>query len=151
MGGNTNGLSIAITSPLPYLPERSPGSPGIPVIVIVIAHELELDEVELVEATAPIAGGLSPLAGSADPGEEPPPRNKKIARTEARHNHRSIFIIARLLPPNMLNRNILAQHILYNLPHAAKCGRISCPTGETPSKTTCNPERLGSKVAGIRP
>ena len=56
-------------------------------MVIIIVPELEFDEVELGEAVAPILGGLSLLAGSADPGEEPPPRNKKIARTEAKHRN----------------------------------------------------------------
>lgn len=65
----------------------SPGSPTIPVIVIVIVHELEFDEVELVGAVTTILRGLSLLAGSADPGEEPPPKNKNIARTEAKHRN----------------------------------------------------------------
>ena len=56
-----------------------------PVIVIMIVPELGFDELELPEAVASTDGGLSLLAGSADPGDEPPPRNKKVARTEAKH------------------------------------------------------------------
>jgi len=52
--------------------------------VIVIVPELEFDEGELAEAVVPILGGASLLAGSAAPGEEPPPRNKKIAKTKAK-------------------------------------------------------------------
>jgi hypothetical protein len=55
-------------------------------MVIIIVPELEFDDVELAEAVVPILGGLSLLAGSADPGDEPP-RNKKIARTEAKHRN----------------------------------------------------------------
>ena len=134
-----------------YFPARSPGSPTIPVIVIVIVPELEFAEVELREAVVPILGGPSGLAGSVDPCEKAPPKYKKIAKTEAKHNPRSIFIIARILPPNMLDKHILAQHILYNLPNAAKCGRKARPRGKKASKTAHNTERLGSKVAGIRP
>ena len=70
-----------------YLPTRSPGSPAIPVIVIIIVPELEFDEVESREAVAPIVGGPPGLAGSADPGEVPPPKNKKTPRTEAKHRN----------------------------------------------------------------
>ena len=56
-------------------------------MVIIIVPELEFDEVELSEAVASILGGSSALAGSADPGEEPPPQNKKIAKTEAKHRN----------------------------------------------------------------
>ncbi len=76
--------------------ERSPGSPTIPVIVIVIVPELEFDEVELAEAVATIVGCLSLLAGSADPGEEPPPKNRNIAKTEAKHRN----LTARLNVPS---------------------------------------------------
>jgi hypothetical protein len=55
--------------------------------VIIIVPELEFDDVELLEAVASILAGLSPLAGSAAPGEEAPPKNKKIARTEAKHRN----------------------------------------------------------------
>jgi len=58
-----------------------------PVIVIIIVPELEFDDVELTEATASNVGGLSTLPDSADPGEEAPPKNKKIARTEAKHRN----------------------------------------------------------------
>ena len=70
-------------APLP----KSPGSPAIPVIVIIIVPELEFDEVELEEALASIEAGPSLLAGSADPGEEAPPENNKIAKTEAKHRN----------------------------------------------------------------
>jgi len=69
------------------LPAKSPGSPTIPVIVIIIVPELEFDEVELVEVAASILGGLSLPPGSAAPGEEPPQKNKKIAKTEAKHRN----------------------------------------------------------------
>jgi len=55
--------------------------------VIIIVPELELDEVELGEAAAPIVGGLSLLAGSADPCEKAPPKNRKIATTQANHRN----------------------------------------------------------------
>lgn len=54
-------------------------------MVIVIVQELELDEVELVEAPTSIGGGLSPLAGSANPGEEEPAKTKAITKTKAKH------------------------------------------------------------------
>jgi len=53
--------------------------------VIVIAQELEFDEVELLEVPTSIAGGLSPLAGSADPSEEEPAKTKAITKTKAKH------------------------------------------------------------------
>ena len=71
----------------PYLPVRSPGSPTIPVIVIMIVHELEFDDVESAEALASTGGWFSLLAGSAAPGEETPPKNKKIAKTEPKHRN----------------------------------------------------------------
>jgi hypothetical protein len=52
-----------------------------------IVQEPELDELESAEAAASIIGGLSLPAGSADPSEETPPKNKKIARTEAKHTN----------------------------------------------------------------
>jgi hypothetical protein len=55
--------------------------------VIIIVPELEFDDVELAEAVVPILGGLSTLAGSAAPGEEAPPRNKKIATTKAKQRN----------------------------------------------------------------
>jgi len=58
-----------------------------PVIVIVIVPELEFDELELPEAAVSILGGLSLLAGSADPGEEPTPKSTRIANTEAKHRN----------------------------------------------------------------
>jgi len=63
---------------------------------MVIVPELESDELELVEAVAPILGALSLLAGSADPGEEPPPTNKKIAKTKTKHTN----LTARLNVPS---------------------------------------------------
>jgi len=118
-------------------------------MVIVIVQELEFDEVELAEAPTSIGGGLSLLAGSAAPCEKAPPKNRKTATTAAKHRKRSVFIADTIFSQNMLNKNILAQHILYNLPHAAKCGRISCPASETPSETACNTGGLGSKVTDI--
>jgi len=56
-----------------------------PVIVIIIVPELEFDELELVETIARIAGRLSLLAGSADPGEEEPAKTKAITRIKAKH------------------------------------------------------------------
>jgi len=56
-------------------------------MVIIIVPELEFDDVELGEAAASIAGGSSALAGSAGPCEEPPPKNSKIAKTEAKHRN----------------------------------------------------------------
>ena len=56
-------------------------------MVIMIVPELEFDDAESAEAIDSILGGLSLLAGSADPGEEAPPKNKKIARTEAKHRN----------------------------------------------------------------
>jgi hypothetical protein len=56
-------------------------------MVIIIEPELEFDDVELWEAVPSILGGASLLAGSADPGVEPPPKNKKIAKTEAKHRN----------------------------------------------------------------
>jgi hypothetical protein len=58
-----------------------------PVIVIVIPQKLEFDEVEPGEATASILAGLSLLAGSADPGEEPPLKHRKIATTDPKHRN----------------------------------------------------------------
>ena len=79
-----------------YLPARSPGSPAIPVMVIMIEPELEFDDVEAGAAVASILAGPSLLAGSAEPSEEPPPKNKKIARTEAKHRN----LTARLNVPS---------------------------------------------------
>ena len=55
--------------------------------MIVIAQELEFDEVELLEVPTSIAGGLSPLAGSADPSEEEPAKTKAITKTKAKHRN----------------------------------------------------------------
>jgi len=68
---------------------RSPGSPAIPIIVIVIVPALEFEPVELTEAATSNIGAHSVLAGSADPGDEVPPTNKNIARTEAKHRNLS--------------------------------------------------------------
>ena len=65
-------------------------------MVIMIVQELELDEVELEEALASIEAGLSLLAGSADPGEEPPPKSSNIPRTKAKHRN----LTARLNVPS---------------------------------------------------
>jgi len=65
----------------------SPGSPAMPVMVIIIVPELEFDEVELLETTARIAGWPSLLPGSADPAEKAPPKNKKIMKTETKHRN----------------------------------------------------------------
>jgi hypothetical protein len=56
-------------------------------MVIIIAPELEFDDAESWEAVAPILAGLSLLTGSADPGDEAPPKNNKTARTEAKHRN----------------------------------------------------------------
>lgn len=55
-----------------------------PVMVIVIVQELKLKE-----AAASIVGRLSFLAGSADPGEEAMAKNKRMARSEAKHKNLS--------------------------------------------------------------
>jgi len=52
--------------------------------VIIIEPELEFNEVEPAEAVVSIAGGLSLLAGSADPCEKAPPKNRNIATTAAK-------------------------------------------------------------------
>jgi len=56
-------------------------------MVIVIVHELEFDEVELGEAVAPILRGLSLLAGSVDPCEKAPAKNRNTATTQAKHRN----------------------------------------------------------------
>ena len=58
-----------------------------PVMVIMIEPELEFDEVETAEALVSIGGGLSLLAGSAEPSEKAPPKNRKIATTAAKHRN----------------------------------------------------------------
>jgi len=58
-----------------------------PVMVIMIEPELELDELELTEAIASIAGGSSALAGSADPCEKAPPKYRQIPTTPAKHTN----------------------------------------------------------------
>ena len=50
-------------------------------MVIIIEPELEFDDVAPDEAPTSIGGGLSLLAGSADPCEKAPPKNRKIAAT----------------------------------------------------------------------
>ena len=55
--------------------------------MIIIVPELEFDDVELREAAASIVAGLSLLAGSADPCEKAPPKNRKIATTHAKHRN----------------------------------------------------------------
>jgi len=80
-------------------------------MVIIITPELEFDEVELVEATASILAGLSLLAGSADPGEEPPPKSSKIARIEAKHRN----LTTRLnLPSNRPGQGALDRRDLFS-------------------------------------
>jgi len=64
-------------------------------MVIIIVPELEFDDVELVEPAASIGTALSLLAGSADPGDEPP-KNRKIATTHAKHRN----LITRLNVPS---------------------------------------------------
>jgi hypothetical protein len=56
-------------------------------MVIIIVPELEFDEVELGEAAASIGGGLSPLAGSVDPCEKAPAKNRNTATTQAKHRN----------------------------------------------------------------
>jgi len=80
----------------PYFPERSPGSPTIPVMVIIIVPELEFADVELWEAIASILGGASLLAGSAAPGEKAPAKNRNTTTTQAKHRN----LTARLNVPS---------------------------------------------------
>ena len=85
-------------------------------MVIVIVPELEFDEVELGEAAASIVGGPSGLAGSADPGEEAPPKNKKIARTEAKHTNltsRLNFPSSHPVQGALNRRDLFSQTILF--------------------------------------
>jgi len=67
-------------------------------MVIIIVPELEFDELELAEAVASILGGLSLLAGSADPCEKAPAKNRNTATTQAKHRN----LTARL--------NVLSSH-----------------------------------------
>lgn len=69
-------------APFPYLPEMSPGSPTLPVMVIVIVQELELDVTE----ASTVAGSF--VSGTpADPAEEPTPNNTIMVRSEAMHKN----------------------------------------------------------------
>ena len=56
-------------------------------MVIIIVPELEFDDAGSREAVASIGGGLSLLAGSADPCEKAPPRYRKTATTQAKHKN----------------------------------------------------------------
>jgi hypothetical protein len=56
-------------------------------MVIIIVPELEFDEVASREAAASILGGLSLLAGSADPCEKAPAKNRKTATAQAKHRN----------------------------------------------------------------
>jgi len=100
-----------------------------PVMVIVIVPELEFDDVELGEAVASIAGTLSLLAGSADPGEEPPPKNRNIAKTEAKHRNLTTRLNAPSSHPRQTasnRRDLFSQKILsHNTPTATGSLRVS--------------------------
>ena len=76
----------------------------------------------------------------------------QISQSEAKHKKRRNFLLmmAHILPPNMLNGNILAKHILYNLLYAAKCGRQPCSRGKKASKAIHSSKRPGGKVTSIR-
>ena len=56
-------------------------------MVILIVPELEFDEVELWEAVASIVGRPSLPAGSADPCEKAPAKNRNTATTQAKHRN----------------------------------------------------------------
>ena len=70
-------------------------------MVIIIEPELDFDELEFAEAPTSIGGAVSLFAGSADPGEEVPPKTKQIARIEAAHRNLS----ARLNVPSIHPRH----------------------------------------------
>ena len=100
-----------------YLPARSPGSPTIPVMVIIIVPELEFDDVESAEAVASILGGASLPAGSVDPCEKAPAKNRNTATTQAKHRN----LTTRLNVPSShtrqgsLNcRDLFSQKILFH-------------------------------------
>ena len=56
-------------------------------MVIMIAPELEFDDVESWEAVAPILGGDSLPADSVDPCEKAPAKNRNTATTQAKHRN----------------------------------------------------------------
>jgi len=106
----------------------SPGSPTIPVMVIIIEPELEFDDVELAEAPTSIDAGLSLRAGSADPGDEAPPRNKKIARIAAKPRN----LTTRLNVPSthrgqdaLTCRDLFSQKILFHKTPTPIVARLS--------------------------
>jgi len=69
-----------------------------PVMVIIIVQELEFDDLAPGEAVVSILAGLSPLAGSAAPGDEAPPKSTNIAKTEAKHRKRSVLTVGTVFP-----------------------------------------------------
>ena len=86
-------------------------------MVIIIVPELEFDDVELVEAVTPTVGGPSAPAGSADPCEKAPAKNRNIATTHAKHRN----LTTRLNVPSnhpgqdALNcRDLFSQKILFH-------------------------------------
>jgi hypothetical protein len=56
-------------------------------MVIIIVPELEFDDVELLEAVAPVVARSSAPAGSADPCEKAPPKYRNTATTQAKHRN----------------------------------------------------------------
>jgi len=94
-----------------------------PVIVIVIVPELEFDDAELVEPATSIVRTLSFAAGSAAPGEEPPPKNRNIAKTKAKHR-------------NLTTRpNVLSSHPVRVLLTAVICFPKKFLSHNTPTAT----------------
>jgi len=69
-----------------------------------------------IEQNPSILGGLSLLAGSAAPGEEPPPKNKKVASTEAKHTnltHRLNVPSSHPAQAALNRRDLFSQKILF--------------------------------------
>jgi len=120
-------------------------------MVIMIVPELEFDDAGSREAVAWIVGRLSYLAGSAAPGEEPPPKNNKIAKIEAKHRN----LTARLNVPSShpghgdLNcRDLFSQKILFQKTATSFFPGSPCPSAPfragsaTPTKPHHPPQRL---------
>lgn len=78
----------------------------IPVMVIVIVPELwRLTAVELPAGSIRV-GGFSILVMPADPGEEAAViKNRKIARSEAKHRKRSVFMSVPIIPQAPLDNH----------------------------------------------
>jgi len=128
-----------------------------PVIVIVIVQELEFEEVELVEALVSISGGLSPLAGSAPPGEEAPPKNKKIARIVAKHRNLTsrLNVPSRHPAQGALNRPDLFSQKFFFKEQPPQCplqsSRSGCLQPYTPTAMTMTSATIKSGRAQYRP